>query len=202
MIRTHIILCISLIAWCFGHSFFAAAVVKNGMIRLLHLSGRLYRLFYNIFALAGLAGCIVLLANTGTVKLFRSSIYTLIPSIFLLIAGTVIMLLCMKKYFRNMSGLYAAKAAEKLEMTGLHQYVRHPLYSGTFIFLAGSWGCFPFLSAALFAGIMIVYTLIGINFEELKLAEKFGKEYIRYRRRTPMIIPARKIKRKCQSLKY
>jgi protein-S-isoprenylcysteine O-methyltransferase Ste14 len=42
---------------------------------------------------------------------------------------------------------------------------------------------------------MIVYTLIGIRFEEHQLVQKFGEEYIRYRRRTPMLVPDSKIKK-------
>ena len=68
----------------------------------------------------------------------------------------------------------------ELKMNGIHKYVRHPLYSGTILFVAGLFFIFPTLSNLIAAGLLIGYILIGITFEEKKLKKEFGKAYIQY----------------------
>ena len=72
---------------------------------------------------------------------------------------------------------------------GVHRYVRHPLYSGTFLFIWGLWLIFPSLSLLISNSVITVYTLIGIQFEEQKLVKEFGERYMEYKKRVPMIIP-------------
>ncbi len=82
---------------------------------------------------------------------------------------------------------------EKLVVDGFYQWVRHPLYTFSLIFLwlapRMSWNLLA-LNLGLSA-----YMLIGSVFEERKLVEQFGKAYEEYRRRTPMIVPGLKLRR-------
>ena len=74
-----------------------------------------------------------------------------------------------------------------LVTTGFYRFVRHPLYSFSFVLL---W-LMPWMSwnlLALCAGFSL-YMLVGIWFEERKLAAEFGSAYAEYRRRTKMLIP-------------
>ncbi len=48
---------------------------------------------------------------------------------------------------------------------------------------------------ALYLGLS-AYLLIGSIFEERKLVQQFGKEYVEYRRRTPRIVPGAQLWRK------
>ncbi len=82
-------------------------------------------------------------------------------------------------------------AADKLVVTGLYRWVRHPLYTASLLFL---WLA-PLMTWNLLAlniGFS-AYLLIGTIFEERKLIEQFGEEYLRYRQKTPRIIPGIKI---------
>ncbi len=76
---------------------------------------------------------------------------------------------------------------EKLVLNGLYRWVRHPLYTCTYLFLwlapTMSWNLL-----ALNLGVT-AYMWIGTIFEERKLVEQFGQEYEDYRARTPRIFP-------------
>jgi methanethiol S-methyltransferase len=83
---------------------------------------------------------------------------------------------------------------EKLVVSGLYAYMRHPLYTFSLSFL---W-LTPVMTWNLLALIIAfsVYMLVGAYFfEEPKLIEQFGPDYEAYRRRTPMLIPGLKFKK-------
>jgi protein-S-isoprenylcysteine O-methyltransferase Ste14 len=85
--------------------------------------------------------------------------------------------------------LHTPKADTKLEVGGLHKYVRHPLYLGTFMFIWGLFLIFPWWSGLIACVIITGYTLIAIKYEEQKLLLEFGKEYETYKSKVPMILP-------------
>ncbi len=80
---------------------------------------------------------------------------------------------------------------EKLVVNGLYRWVRHPLYTASFVLLwlapRMTWNLL-----ALAIGLS-AYMLIGTLFEEQKLVQQFGKDYLDYRRRTPRVIPGIKL---------
>ena len=86
------------------------------------------------------------------------------------------------------SGPEAAAAAEKLVVGGWNAWVRHPLYLGLLLFV---WGMVGDARAAVTAGCVTAYVLIGIHFEERKLLRLHGADYAAYRARVPMLLPWR-----------
>lgn len=108
------------------------------------------------------------------------------------LAGLVVMIKCVKKYFLNLSGVDVLLKQQKstlLEQSGLHRYVRHPLYSGTLLFVWALFLLFPFLNNLIACVVITAYTLIGIRIEEHKLVLEFGDAYRRYAAKTPKLIP-------------
>lgn len=188
MIGAHLILWTLWLLYCFLHSALASTCVKQRIREPFKLSDKSYRLAYNIFALVALVILIYYQTEMeSTLLLPKGGVLTSVAIIFVA-SGLSIMLVCIIKYFRQLSGIDKS-ITEKLEITGLHGFVRHPLYLGTFIFLTGSFFFFPLLSNGVTISIIIIYTVIGINFEEKKLIDKFGPAYREYQDSIPMILP-------------
>ncbi len=68
-----------------------------------------------------------------------------------------------------------------------YRIVRHPLQLG----LVMAMFSVPEMTAdgLLFAGVMLVYILIGLRFEERALLREFGADYTAYQARVPMLLP-------------
>ncbi len=77
----------------------------------------------------------------------------------------------------------------ELKVEGIHRFVRHPLYSGTILFVWGLFFIFPTLNNVIAVILLTLYVLVGINFEEKKLIKEFGKRYQEYILNVPMLIP-------------
>lgn len=115
-------------------------------------------------------------------------------SIILIVPGLLIMIICIRKYFYELSGIQALQKdtpviTPTLQQKGLHSYVRHPLYFGTLLFVWGLFFMFPLLSNLVAAIVLTAYVLIGIFLEEQKLLLEYGEEYKRYSEKVPKLIP-------------
>ncbi len=86
--------------------------------------------------------------------------------------------------------LFRPVSTPELKVNGIHQYVRHPLYSGTILFVCGLFFIFPTLSNLIAAVLLVLYVITGIIFEEKKLIKEFGANYLRYMERVPKLIPS------------
>ena len=105
------------------------------------------------------------------------------------------MIISILKYFKLLSGirtLYEAEPSTELLRGGIHNYVRHPLYSGTLLFIWGLFFIFPMLNNLIAVIIITGYVLVGIRLEEKKLLIDFGNMYADYMNRVPMLIPGLK----------
>ena len=103
------------------------------------------------------------------------------------------MIMCIRKYFYELSGVQSLQnkpvAAPTLQQTGLHKYIRHPLYFGTLLYVWGLFLLLPLLSSLIAAVALTVYVLIGIELEETKLVLEYGEEYERYVKKVSKLIP-------------
>ena len=79
--------------------------------------------------------------------------------------------------------------AAPLHTAGLNAYVRHPLYLGVLVLLAGAWLLAPTAPRAVFGLVTWAYVLLGLRAEERKLVHMFGAEYKGYRERVPALWP-------------
>ena len=77
--------------------------------------------------------------------------------------------------------------APQFHTPNLYKLVRHPLYIGWLIIF---WAA-PTMTIAhlVFALATTVYILIAIQFEERDLVTAFGRQYLDYKQRTPMLLP-------------
>ena len=117
------------------------------------------------------------------------------------------MAICIKKYFFNLSGIDVffrkSQPVSKLESGGLHRYTRHPLYLGTLLFTWGLFLVMPYPQHLIANGVMTVYIVIAIGWEEKKLLQEFGNDYREYAERVPRLIPwkGKNVKLKMQNAK-
>ncbi len=189
MDKAHILWGFLWIFYCFLHSFLANNYVKATAAHYLKMGSNGYRILYNCVALGHLAVLGWFHLTLQSPLLFSRTALTVIPAVLFVLAGLWVMVICVAKYFRQLSGISSAGDKVKLFTGGLHRYVRHPLYLGTFIFLTGFFLYSPFLKNGLVVCIIISYTLIGILLEEKKLLRQFGTTYQQYQQEVPMIIP-------------
>jgi methanethiol S-methyltransferase len=192
MLNSHIILAAAWIIYCFFHSLLASVTIKEYVKRSWGSQFKYYSLYYTLFAFLGFALLIYFLLTLLSWRVFPTNIYTMIFGGVFTSFGGMIVISCIRKYFFQLSGLGTLKKetrSNELMITGIHKYVRHPLYSGTFVFIWGLWLLIPSAALGISNFIITVYTLIGIRFEEKKLELEFGEAYRTYQKEVPMIIP-------------
>jgi protein-S-isoprenylcysteine O-methyltransferase Ste14 len=190
--RSHIILATVWIVYCVLHSLLASIQVKGWMHRKMGTAFKYYRIGYTIFSFLGLVAILIYQFSIESVLFYLPPTWISILALLIMISGGAIMLMMIWKYFRQLSGikwLATEKIEARLEVKGLHQYVRHPLYLGTFLFLWGWFLYWPLISFFLATTIITIYTLIGLDFEEKKLIREFGNDYIEYMKKVPRLIP-------------
>lgn len=75
----------------------------------------------------------------------------------------------------------------KLSMRGLYGWVRHPLYSAGLLFI---WLTPVMTTSVLLLNLSLtLYLYIGSIFEEQRLVEEFGDDYVKYQQDVPRLIP-------------
>jgi protein-S-isoprenylcysteine O-methyltransferase Ste14 len=192
MILNHIILATLWIAYCVLHSVLASQWLKR-KLRSQMKNFTWYRLWYTLFAFVFLAGLLYYQISISTVSLFNQNNFTLVAGVLLSFFGLMLMLVCIRKYFMSLSGLRSLiveNFSNELQITGVHNHVRHPLYLGTFGFIWGLFLLLPYLSLLIADVIITIYTLVGIELEEEKLMAEFGDAYAQYKARVPKLIPS------------
>jgi len=162
------------------------------MKRFMRAHYKFYRLYYTLFAFTGFAAIIFYLLIIPSWRIFQTNIFTMIIGGDITVSGGLIVLICIRKYFFQLSGLKSLvqeRKSNELMITGIHKYVRHPLYAGTFLFIWGLWILIPSVALMISNVVITVYTLIGISLEEKKLVNEFGEPYKQYMKKVPMIMP-------------
>jgi protein-S-isoprenylcysteine O-methyltransferase Ste14 len=91
---------------------------------------------------------------------------------------------------RNWSGRVVLKHGQELISTGPYALVRHPIYTGLLLALAGTALYDGRLRAVLGLGFFAIGFWLKARTEESLLEGEFGEEYGSYRTRTPMLIPS------------
>ena len=174
------------------HSLLASVRFKRWVESWLGAGYRWYRLLYSIQSTA-LAFAIFLYGATLPNQTLwpHNSMIRFLGMIFAAY-GFLVVRLAFKGYStRQFLGLSGTTDDETLPLVvdGAQRYVRHPLYSGTFLLLIGFLLFSPTLANAIMVGALILYTLIGIRWEEQKLIQRFGDAYREYQKEVPALIP-------------
>lgn len=178
------------------HSFLAARWLK-AWVRQRWGEGfyRWYRLLYNLIVSLTFLPILALLAWLPDRTLYVIPFpWSLVTGFVQLLAVAMILAALGQSGLISFLGLDAffsqpSPANEKLVVTGLYAWVRHPVYTAGLVFL---W-LTPILTRNLMAlniGLTL-YLLVGAWLEERKMVAEFGEAYRQYQQRVPMLIPHR-----------
>jgi len=182
-------LAISWVTYFILHSVFALLSVKNYFYSF-GMKSQLYRLIYVFIATFLLIAILIFSSLIESGFVFYPNNILKYVGLFLAGSGVVIVKVAFKSYdTKAFLGLGSLKPEDEFRTEGLLKKVRHPLYSGSILLLAGYFLFSPKISVLISVSMMIIYFLVGIQFEENKLVKAFGEKYIEYKKKTPMLIP-------------
>lgn len=198
MLSSTVVILIAVAVYGGLHSLLASHAAKRWAERRFGVTAqRLYRLGYVVFAVVTSPALLLLPVLLPDQPLYRIPM----PWVLLTLALQLAALLGLASAVGQTGsgaflGLSQLNRPEPLIRTarpdllstgGLYRYVRHPIYTCTFVLI---W-LMPVVSANLLALMvgLTLYTFIGTLFEERKLRAEFGAAYEAYARRTPMVIP-------------
>lgn len=88
------------------------------------------------------------------------------------------------------TGVLLIEDDHKLIKQGIYKYIRHPIYSGSIIGVLGFGLVFRALIVLIFC--LVLYFIIfrqRMIYEEQILEDKFGQEYVTYKKKTKRLIP-------------
>ncbi len=191
--KTEIILTVLWIAYGAFHSLSASESFKNLLKSLMGSFFIYYRLLYNIIAILLIIPIINYQLQSESDLLLEKSTMNQILGGLMMGSGIFLCFSALKQYdlseFLGINATKISKSNQVLIKDELLSVVRHPLYLGTLLFL---WGAFGFFGTSLHlvtAISLTFYIRIGIYFEEKRLIKIFGKEYEKYQKEVPMLIP-------------
>ena len=172
------------------HSLLAATSVKVFFAKKFNIkSARTYRIAYNIIGLAGILLLFYFQFIIPSIFLLKPGLITICIALVLMLAGLIIMFISIKNYdWKSFIGISDEKNYA-LVIAGMNKYVRHPLYSGTMLFVTGYFIWQPYFKNFLLMILMWIYLAIGIIYEERKLVKLYGDVYKNYQLKVKKMIP-------------
>lgn len=192
MTTPHYMLIIWWVLYYIFHSVLASLTVKRYFQKIWGKAYRYYRLSYSILVTIGLIFILWYQYSFASPRLIRSVVLQSLAFLLMVIPGSIIMFISVKKYFTLLSGIrsiYQPVPPVALKVEGIHRFVRHPLYSGTILLVWGLFFIFPLLNNLIAVVLLTLYVWIGIYLEEKKLLIEFGKDYGDYMLKVPKLIP-------------
>lgn len=180
--KAYIILVAGWLVYLSLHSILASEKIKA------RFRGKGYRLFYSLLSIGGLLALLFFNGRIHAPMLFSSEGWVRYASLMLTTFGVMIIQVTFKQYsLKAFLGLSEEESG--LKTTGILQYVRHPIYSGTILIIIGFFLFIPNLPTLISCVCMLLYLPVGMYLEEKKLDAAFGDLYRTYKKRVPSLIP-------------
>lgn len=170
------------------HSALAADTVKLFFQRN---SGRRFRYYRIVYSIVSSVGLLVILIYQGTIPsilLFTGTDLTRYLSLTLATVGVIIISMAFREH-RFLSFIGLNEEVIEFRRSGILNYVRHPIYSGTILIMVGIFVFNPTLASIISLGCVLLYLPIGIYLEENKLIRLYGDRYLTYKKEVPALIP-------------
>ena len=147
-----------------------------------------------LFAFLSISYGLVIYVLTGSNPVLKIDF---IPYPILSTLGTILILIGIPFFLISVNSLHHAYSRNSLITTGIYRICRHPMYGAWIIFIVPGIA----LIARSLPGLTVptvMYALLRIlaRKEEKYLKEKFGRQYLQYKRKTPFVLPIGWIKAK------
>ena len=150
---------------------------------------RVYRIIYNVIALITLFWLLFYMIGIRKELIFEQANWQKYLGLVLASWGVIVIRISFRHYpLKEFLG-FTRENQGSLHTTGILNYVRHPIYSGTLLIVTGYFLFSPTITNLITAICFLLYILLGIQFEEKKLVLEFGEKYTEYRKRVAMLIP-------------
>jgi methanethiol S-methyltransferase len=192
----YLILVILWVLFYATHTWLASLNIKRKIKGWMGSGYIWYRLLYTVFSTVFILGILIYSALFTQIELLVKTSTTTYLGYVLASFGTIIIVRSFKSFSKKrFVGLEPHDDLEQNEdfiASGLHAYVRHPIYSGTALIFLGFFMFDPTLASAVHVVMLFVYLPFGIYFEEKKLIEIYGEKYLQYKNRVSSLIPFRK----------
>lgn len=199
MTKDLLLLSLSVVGFSIVHSLTASlsfkAWLRNKMGKLFYDAW--YRLFYNLLSLLTLAPILLLAVGEGKLLWDVEGAIFYLFQILRLVALLGIVVSLQQIDWKSFIGIrqvwaYYRKSStsavpEKLMISGIYRFTRHPLYLFSILFL---W-CKPSMTLPwlVFSSLATLYFLAGSLIEEKKMELQYGDQYRQYQKTVPWLIP-------------
>jgi protein-S-isoprenylcysteine O-methyltransferase Ste14 len=174
------------------HSVTASNWFKQWAQSCLGHAFRYYRLFYALWATITLGALLFYQWQLSFKKIQFPLQLRYTAGLLMGIPGLALLGILLKKYFFHLTGLdifWNTQTPNKLLTSGVHKWVRHPLYLGTLLVIWAWFFAVPTDTNLIACCMISLYTFIGMFLEEKKLLQEFGDAYHQYQQSVPMLIP-------------
>jgi protein-S-isoprenylcysteine O-methyltransferase Ste14 len=195
-VMPYLILVILWVLFYYLHSQLASLNIKR---KIKGWMGRLYiwyRLLYSVFSTLFIFGILAFGTSFDQTDLLVKTQTLAYIGYMLASFGTIIVVKSFKNFsksrFIGIEPHDDLVQNEDFVSTGIHSYVRHPIYSGTLLIFLGFFFFEPTLSSLVHLVMLVLYLPIGIYFEERKLIEIYGSKYKQYQKEVSALIPIKK----------
>ncbi|KQC09290.1 MAG: hypothetical protein APR62_02750 [Smithella sp. SDB] len=125
------------------------------------------------------------------IKRFVSKPLSLVISAPFLIIGSFLWLWSAGKFFKTKGTPVPVNPPPQLVTDGPYAYSRNPMMTGLFMVMAGAGIFFGSITLTFIITPLFVFmSILEFRYiEEPELTKRFGKEYVEYKEKTPLIIP-------------
>lgn len=190
----------------YSHSLLASNKVKRKLAEQIGDKIAFYRLFYNITSVLTFFLIYVLSPKPDLIiydLIYPWDIVIFVVQLFALIgflwaasavnASEFFGIAQIKRYLNDSYNPSELDERYELKKIGAFKYSRHPIYFFSILFL-GLRPTMDFFYLVFFL-CLTIYFIVGSIYEEKKLTELFGDEYVQYQKETPWMVPIKFFKR-------
>lgn len=186
--------------FAFIHSFLASNEFKKRLAVNIGEKIAFYRLFYNLSSIIFFLAFLFLAPKPDVIIYDLHYPFDIITFVLQIISLVALLwsikgmdlkeFLGIAQLMRYIKGEYKiddVDAIDNFRVEGAYKFVRHPVYFFSILFL----GLRPTMDLFYFVTFIciIIYFYIGSYFEEKKLIEKYGINYLEYQKKVPRLIP-------------